>query len=67
MLIWSDLILAELIYKEKEKLRQRKKVYRDDIWEILKYQIKEIKIEIMTNGIGKKTRIALVRRVWNNW
>lgn len=67
MLIWSDLILAELIYKEKEKLRQRKKVYRDDIWEILKYQIKEIKIEITTNGIGKKTRIALVRRVWNNW
>lgn len=66
MLIWSDLILAELIYKEKEKLRQRKKVYRDDIWEILKYQIKEIKIEITTNGIGKKTRIALVR-VWNNW
>lgn len=67
MLIWSDLILAELIYKEKEKLRQRKKVYRGDIWEILKYQIKEIKIEITTNGIGKKTRIALVRRVWNNW
>lgn len=67
MLIWSDLILAELIYKEKEKLRQRKKIYRDDIWEILKYQIKEIKIEITTNGIGKKTRIALVRRVWNNW
>lgn len=67
MLIWSDLILAELIYKEKEKLRQRKKVYRDDIWEILKYQTKEIKIEITTNGIGKKTRIALVRRVWNNW
>lgn len=67
MLIWSDLILAELIYKEKEKLRQRKKVYRDDIWEILKYQIKEIKIEITTSGIGKKTRIALVRRVWNNW
>lgn len=67
MLIWSDLILAELIYKEKGKLRQRKKVYRDDIWEILKYQIKEIKIEITTNGIGKKTRIALVRRVWNNW
>lgn len=66
MLIWSDLILAELIYKEKEKLRQRKKVYRDDIWEILKYQIKEIKIEITTSGIGKKTRIALVR-VWNNW
>lgn len=66
MLIWSDLILAELIYKEKEKL-QRKKVYRDDIWEILKYQIKEIKIEITTSGIGKKTRIALVRRVWNNW
>lgn len=66
MLIWSDLILAELIYKEKEKLRQRKKVYRDDIWEILKYQTKEIKIEITTNGIGKKTRIALVR-VWNNW
>lgn len=66
MLIWSDLILAELIYKEKEKLRQRKKIYRDDIWEILKYQIKEIKIEITTNGIGKKTRIALVR-VWNNW
>lgn len=31
MLIWSDLILAELIYKEKGKLRQRKKVYRDDI------------------------------------
>lgn len=67
MLIWSDLILAELIYKEKEKLRQRKKVYRGDIWEILKYQIKEIKIEITTSGIGKKTRIALVRRVWNNW
>lgn len=67
MLIWSDLILAELIYKEKGKLRQCKKVYRDDIWEILKYQIKEIKIEITTSGIGKKTRIALVRRVWNNW
>lgn len=31
MLIWSDLILAELIYKEKGKLRQCKKVYRDDI------------------------------------